>query len=349
MSKKDIHEWDEFYLLNLPSGEFDWIEFKETKKLDFSLPGINRDVVLRELSKQVSAFANSGGGVIVFGIENPKSGQSLKVDNEGGVSLNLGNGTREWLEDVIPKSVDFPISKVNVYEITAKEDQPSQIKLGKGVIIVEIPSSEQAPHQASDNLYYARVGGKSRPINHRFVMDIIGRTKHPKMAMNVKILSEKEKRSTLYDSRKDIVIRCFCENVSSVYANYVNGWIYIPEIFVGRGYGRETVIDGKNYQSFYFENIHKDRVGEQKTTRRTFLGGQEQYYPDSEPLYITRFDPVLPGLGFNAKTQELNRIEAEQLSEFNEEEIRWKIYADNSPVQEGAIKLKILINNLETE
>jgi Putative DNA-binding domain len=342
MSKKDIHEWDETYLLNLPSGEFDWIEFKESKKLDFSLSGINRDVVLRELSKQISAFANSGGGVIVFGIENPKSGQPLKVDTEGGVSLNLQKGTREWLEDVIPNLVDFPISKVNVYELTAKENEASQIKPDKAIIIVDIPSSEQAPHQASDNLYYARVGGKSRPINHRFVMDIIGRAKHPKLIMDVSLFRAGESKTYRYGGSKKLEIECYCKNNGSIYANYVNGWIYIPLSIINRNRNKK-VIDEKEYSSFYFENIHKDIVGAQKTYREINLGGQKMPMSGEEPLYVTRFDPVLPRLRFQAVSEELKFKEIEDLEDLLEEKISWSIYADNAPEVKGEITIKELI------
>ena len=94
---RPINEWDEDYILNLLLGEHDWVEFKESRKLDFSLQGINQAVVLNELSKQISAFANSGGGAIVYGIEDARLGAFRKVDNEGGVSLNLKNDTKNGL------------------------------------------------------------------------------------------------------------------------------------------------------------------------------------------------------------------------------------------------------------
>lgn len=340
---KNVREWDETYLLNLPSGEFDWIEYKEARKLDFSLPGINRDVVLRELSKQISAFANSGGGTIVFGIENPKTGKPLKVDSEGGVSLNLGNGTREWLEDIIPTLVDFPLSKINVYELTAGDNESSQIAAGKGVFIIEIPSSEQAPHQALDNLYYARVGGKSKPINHRFVMDIIGRAKHPKLNMEITLLLAEESERAKYSGSDDIEISCYCRNNGAIYANFVNGWLYIPSKLISGG-RREAVIDGVKYRRFYFENVHKDMVGWRDTYKNVNLGERSMPITGSEPMYITRFDPVLPGLRFHVATEELQFRTFEDIERFSEERIIWEIYADNAPKETGSFTIKELIH-----
>ncbi len=54
----------------------------------------------------------------------------------GGVSLNLGSGTREWLEDVIPDLVDFPLREFNVYELAARSGEPSQIGPDKGIYTV---------------------------------------------------------------------------------------------------------------------------------------------------------------------------------------------------------------------
>ena len=58
---KPTVDWDESYILNLPPGEHDWVEFKGNRSLDFSLSGVDENNVLNELSKQLSAFANSGG------------------------------------------------------------------------------------------------------------------------------------------------------------------------------------------------------------------------------------------------------------------------------------------------
>jgi Putative DNA-binding domain len=337
---KEVIDWDENYVLSLPTGEHDWVEFKSSKALDFSLPGIKESVVLDNLSTQVSAFANSGGGTIVYGIDDAPAGSVRRVSAEGGISLNLKGGTKEWLEDQIPNLVNFPLAVFNIYVLISKQNN-SQIGADKGLFLINIPSSETAPHQARDNKYYARIAGKSRPINHQFVVDIIGRAKYPKMKMNVRLLSDEEKYSSHSDNNP--IVRFTCKNTGRVFANYVNGWVYIPTTLVHkRGY--ETTIDEKEYLSIYFENVRKEKIGEEKVTRRNFLGNQDSYYTSTEPLYITRYDPVLPGMQFGAATEELSQIEIDQLKDFSEEEIHWKIYADNAPVKKGFIKIKDLIN-----
>jgi predicted HTH transcriptional regulator len=175
---KDPRDWDEEYLLNLPVGEFDWLEVKGRRSLDLTLSGVRENNVLENLSKAISAFANSGGGVIVFGLTNPTT--QWQVD-DGGVDLIVKKpSTREWLEDVIPTLVEFPLTSLNVYAIHRSSDS-SQIAPGRAIFVIQVPDSEHAPHQAIDKRYYARVGGKSRPIGHRLVTDIFGRRRYPRI------------------------------------------------------------------------------------------------------------------------------------------------------------------------
>jgi predicted HTH transcriptional regulator len=149
---KPVREWDESYVLNLPPGEHDWVEFKAAPLLDLKLSGVKEGEIRKQLSKHVSAFANSGGGTIVFGVEDKPIDGMRHLGINGGVSLSVKNGTKEWLEDIIPKLVEFPLASFNVYTIP-RIDSSSAIAEGKGLIIVDIPSSEVAPHQADDKRY----------------------------------------------------------------------------------------------------------------------------------------------------------------------------------------------------
>ena len=60
--------WKESHLLALPSGEQDWLERKGSRLLDLTVQGVREDTVRDDLSKEVSAFANSGGGQLIYGL-----------------------------------------------------------------------------------------------------------------------------------------------------------------------------------------------------------------------------------------------------------------------------------------
>lgn len=327
---KPTHEWDENYIYNIPPGEHDWVEFKGNRLLDLNLPGVDANKVLDELSKQISAFSNSGGGVIVYGIKDLPVGRQREVDN-GGISSNIKGSTKEWLEDVIPNLVELPLSKFNVYAIL-KRDENSRISENKCLIIIEIYDSEQAPHQARDKRYYARVGGKSRPIGHKLVSDIFGRHKYPKMGLTFRFEKDDEERFWL--------LKLFCKNTGRIYANYVNGFIYIPSILKTKDESELKEIEGKQYQQVYFSNIHKDLINYKPglPSMSLGLGGMRTPEVPGISYYVTRYEPVLPNLYFSESITIVTSLKS--IHEASNEYVYWEIYADNSPVERGKILIK---------
>jgi predicted HTH transcriptional regulator len=78
-------------------------EIQESLTLDYKAsPSLARDDKSRdELCKDVSAFANSAGGQIIYGIVE-KDRKPVKVDDGGDLS-------REWIEQVIDSRVSAAI------------------------------------------------------------------------------------------------------------------------------------------------------------------------------------------------------------------------------------------------
>jgi hypothetical protein len=172
---KRVDEWTEDDVLSLPRDENDTFERKGALLLDLTLPQVKEGNVLDELAKQLSAFANTGGGRLIYGITDTGI-----VDN-GGVARSVKGkqSTKGWLEDVIPNLTDFEIVGVNVYEIPPKATG-SALAADKSLYIVAVPDSQRAPHQSKRDLkYYVRLGGTSQPASHRLIEDIRNRARHP--------------------------------------------------------------------------------------------------------------------------------------------------------------------------
>ena len=119
--------------------------------------------------------------------------------------------------------VEFPLRKFNVYQILGKSKK-SVIEKGKAIYIIDIPDSENAPHQAFDKKYYARIGGTSKPINHKFVTDIIGRRKDPIMDLEFRL--ELKEDGGFIENAKLIVDS---RNNGRVFAKYINCFLVIPK------------------------------------------------------------------------------------------------------------------------
>src|SRR5260370_37737063 len=108
---KNPWEWDENDLLDMvKAGTQESIEldFKESKALE------NTEKKKDDISKDVSAFANSAGGTVIYG---------MKEDNNTHVAAELDEGsdatdiTKEWLEQVINSPVDRRIEGVRIIQI----------------------------------------------------------------------------------------------------------------------------------------------------------------------------------------------------------------------------------------
>lgn len=339
---REPRKWDEEYLLSLPLGEHGWVEAKGRRTVDLTLPGVVESKAREDISKAVSAFANSGGGVLVLGMKELPHGWAI---DDGGVALSVKgkSPTREWLEDVIPNLVENPLVDFDVYVVTGGTEG-SQIAEGRGVFIVEIGDSEHAPHQALDNRYYIRVGSKSKPIGHRLVTDIFNRRRHPKMAVEVefRIVRRWEKVNMLlasnmyYNRKEEIVIEADFQasNVGKVYAKYMNCLVYFPSWLVTDDNFDEEVIDGKKY-----------RMNVEVNTRRDYIGSRD-LRPEYGPSW---FDPILPGLT-HSWVWNLGDWNNDNLLESQGDDlIYWEVFADNAPVEKGAIRVRDIITTRTDE
>jgi predicted HTH transcriptional regulator len=136
--KTPVSEWTEDSVLSLPQHENDTFERKGAVLLDRTHPRANEDAFLNELAKQLSAFANTGGGQIIYGLDD-----SGAVDS-GGIARSVRGrqSTKEWLESLIPTLTDFEILGFNVYEILPKSTGSSRIDPNKS-FADSAPATEQ--------------------------------------------------------------------------------------------------------------------------------------------------------------------------------------------------------------
>jgi len=172
---KPLADWDDDYVMALPTGEFDWIEYKASEK--FASPSWEHD-----MSKYVSAWANYDGGYMIFGVKDPRLGEPLVID--GGIPLTIKPKLGDWLDDIIPYLLEPPLQKFSTCLIPPRSKM-SKIASGNVLIAIHIPESDSAPHQALDHKYYQRLGRKLHPLKHRAIQDIIGRRRFPKIRTTI--------------------------------------------------------------------------------------------------------------------------------------------------------------------
>lgn len=131
------------------------LDFCDSKTL---IPGNEKKELW--LSKYFSAFANSGGGTIIFGIKKERN-RAVDLD-----FLNLTNVTLFWLKNLIENEISPKIENVEIYEIRSDKN------LEVGMMVVNIPKSTNRPHMASDNRYYFRIGNKTELMLEQHVREM---------------------------------------------------------------------------------------------------------------------------------------------------------------------------------
>ncbi len=93
-----------------------------------------------EISKDISSFANSEGGVIIYGIAEDKAG--LPVYSEGVISNKNSERIQQIISSSISPLLDVKIDVIDVF------DKNNALINGKEFLVVKIPKSPFYIHQA---------------------------------------------------------------------------------------------------------------------------------------------------------------------------------------------------------
>lgn len=119
-----------------------------------------------ELTKAVTAFANSDGGILIFGIVESNGKPPVPTGIDDGVGP--GGMSRETMDQLLVSNISPPIAGVIITEI--------ELSPGRRTFAVQVPrGSPTAPHQASDKRYYRRYNFMSQPMHDFDVRNLMNR------------------------------------------------------------------------------------------------------------------------------------------------------------------------------
>ena len=148
---KELHEWTEADIISLVRDRADEGLTLEFKGCDALLNKKWRE----ELAKDVSAFANSAGGTIVYGIkEGPITHEADQID-EGFDPSQL---SKETIQRVIDSRIHRRIRGIRYHVVELATTRP-----GKILFVLDIPESNLAPHMA-DYKFFKRFEFESKPM-----------------------------------------------------------------------------------------------------------------------------------------------------------------------------------------
>lgn len=123
-----------------------------------------------KVTKTFSAFANSDGGIVVYGVAE---------DNHVASEYSFVDGNKITTEyiSIIARYVQPSVEGLKIYPIRKDGD------FSKSIYVVQVPRSDKAPHMAKDHRYYKRNNVESIPMEDFDVKDVMNRIHNPKLGI----------------------------------------------------------------------------------------------------------------------------------------------------------------------
>lgn len=164
-------------------------EQEESDMLEFK----SGDVDLGTIYKEVAAFANTRGGVLILGAPLEKEIQREKETYrvcKGSLTTCTKLRGKDWLLQKICSNVaPMPIG-MRAQEFTTGE--------GKR-FVVEIPQSLSPPHQVSNSgVYFIRLDRTARPADHAFVQSMFNQRRRPLLEARFKAMDWDEDHDKVF-------------------------------------------------------------------------------------------------------------------------------------------------------
>jgi len=153
-----VEDWTEEDLMQLSNQESAFYEYKSSR--------ITSDKLRERISIAASAFWNSGGGILIVGVNDQG-----KID--GGIAPIFGKQKLpDWVDQAISQTEPTGPYTIRVIE---RELDNSSIEQEKVILVISFGESFIGPHMASDKKYYIRAGAHSGPASHFLVESIRSR------------------------------------------------------------------------------------------------------------------------------------------------------------------------------
>jgi len=148
LNKKEITQEDIQKLIEFGVDESLDIEFKRADEID-----INNNRNLDKLSIMITSFANTIGGILVFGIDTKKR----RAKEISWVDGNII--TAERIQTALNSRIQKPIAGLEIHSVSFNDNKATS------VLLFKIPESNKAPHMAYDKRFYKRSDFKEVVMN----------------------------------------------------------------------------------------------------------------------------------------------------------------------------------------
>jgi hypothetical protein len=241
--------WNENRLRNLIASGIEeslTLEYKSAEALD------RNETKKKEITKDVSAMANSAGGVIVYGIREFEDEKRRHLP-EKITPVSRIDFPREWVEQII-QAIRPRIDGIVIHSVNLDSNENDV------AYAIEIPQSNTA-HQASDHRYYKRYNFQAVPMEDYEIRDVMFREQTPNIALNFLIELNEDRASLVVQAR----------NNGSAFAQYVAVFLDAPVAILASTDNKMSLTDGGKYYRHRLTNLNQEYADEQFRTNFPLL------------------------------------------------------------------------------
>jgi hypothetical protein len=233
--------WTESRLQNFITSEIEeslTLEYKAAEALD------RNETKKKEITKDVSAMANSAGGILIYGISEYGDPERRHLP-ERLTPVDRRQYPREWVEQII-QAIRPRIDGIVIHSVNLSSGESDV------AFVIEIPQSNTA-HQASDHRYYKRFNFQAVPMEDYEIRDVMFREQTPNIALNFLV--------QITATEKNLVIQA--RNNGSAFAQYVAVFLDAPVQILQIIENKMNVKDGGRFYRHRLTNLNQEYADEQ--------------------------------------------------------------------------------------
>jgi Putative DNA-binding domain len=233
--------WTEAKLQNFITSEIEeslTLEYKAAEALD------RVETKKKEITKDVSAMANSAGGILVYGISEFSELEKRHLP-EKITPVDRRSFPREWVEQII-QAIRPRIDGIVIHSVNLSSGENDT------AYVIEIPQSNTA-HQANDHRYYKRFNFQAVPMEDYEIRDVMFREQTPNIALNFLIEITADEQNLVIQAR----------NNGSAFAQYVAVFLDVPVPILQNIENKLSLTDGGRFYRHRLTNLNQEYADEQ--------------------------------------------------------------------------------------
>ncbi len=233
--------WSEAKLQNFITSEIEeslTLEYKAAEALD------RNETKKKEMTKDVSAMANSAGGMLIYGISEFGELEKRHLP-EKITPVDRRLFPREWVEQII-QAIRPRIDGIVIHSVNLSSGENDT------AYVIEIPQSNTA-HQANDHRYYKRFNFQAVPMEDYEIRDVMFREQTPNIALNFLIEITADAQNLVVQAR----------NNGSAFAQYVACFLDVPTVILQNTENKMNLTDGGRFYRHRLTNLNQEYADEQ--------------------------------------------------------------------------------------